>query len=327
LHGRRKFDPASRDDPVNVYACVESAHHLSKGWEVDMENDELALTHWLGDVPQDALVVSAGQVLGVETLRKLSRTAERDGKLWLAGRYWAVVSKLMVRLGGTGISAEEASHSLDAIATFLQSGPGSASPELRDHADEVQLHMMTTIAIAIDIPKMIARRAVVEQVLTTEAAAREPQSAMTVRMVSFCVPLMSQGDSAGYGKEMYAGLMAYRSAAHTNPDPATRSKCLMLSFGFLHCIDTFLLVDNFEWDTLCGENGSALIQAAQAFDYETDTRYFGENTNGDWLNMAPGSVHALLVHYGDMKSALENADRSLGYVRRAVVSTHNIPSP
>eukprot|EP01046_Picozoa_sp_COSAG06_P081357 COSAG06_NODE_28523_length_572_cov_4.526427_1_plen_178_part_01 len=62
-HGRRKYDATQRDDAVSVYVCLEGSYHVAKGWEDDMEQDDLALTHWLGDVPQDELVLHAGLAL------------------------------------------------------------------------------------------------------------------------------------------------------------------------------------------------------------------------------------------------------------------------
>eukprot|EP01046_Picozoa_sp_COSAG06_P074764 COSAG06_NODE_23027_length_704_cov_6.700826_1_plen_234_part_11 len=46
-HGRHKYDLTQRDDPVSLYVCVESSYHFAKAWEVDMENDAHAVTHWL----------------------------------------------------------------------------------------------------------------------------------------------------------------------------------------------------------------------------------------------------------------------------------------
>eukprot|EP01047_Picozoa_sp_COSAG01_P057793 COSAG01_NODE_6725_length_3527_cov_1.558051_3_plen_371_part_01 len=59
FNGRRRFDTLERD-PLSSYVCGYVAHHISKGWYADVVNDRLATTGWLGDVPQDEIVMAAG---------------------------------------------------------------------------------------------------------------------------------------------------------------------------------------------------------------------------------------------------------------------------
>eukprot|EP01043_Picozoa_sp_COSAG02_P124619 COSAG02_NODE_61694_length_268_cov_0.562130_1_plen_89_part_11 len=67
-----------------------------------MEQDAVALTEWLGDVPQDELVLHAGSVFGVDRLSTLASRAESRGDWWLAGRYYAVACVLKARSDGSG---------------------------------------------------------------------------------------------------------------------------------------------------------------------------------------------------------------------------------
>lgn len=71
-HGRYRYDRMRRDDLLSTYACNESCHHIETGWEREAEssklavNDDLAVHGWLGDVPQDEFVASAGAIIGLE---------------------------------------------------------------------------------------------------------------------------------------------------------------------------------------------------------------------------------------------------------------------
>ena len=91
-HGRHKFTASQRDSAMCAYVTTEISYHLRKGWQLPMERDALAMTGWLGDVPQDEIVVAAGSVLGIDRLAAAAQRAEADGDPWLAARYYSVVS-------------------------------------------------------------------------------------------------------------------------------------------------------------------------------------------------------------------------------------------
>jgi hypothetical protein len=219
-HGRLKFDRTSRDDPMAMYVCAESAFHLRHGWEADMEHDSDALANWLGDVPQDEIVLHAGQVLGTDRLSSLTRRAEDRGDWWLAGRYWAILCILKNRFTpGTGQA--EALKSVDIIAKFCRE---NANGLLEDQACTVQLEMLRYLALGLDPTLFVSRSEIVEQVLSSKAGVYEPISAALVRaMLSF--PLALSGDCVGFGRVIYAFGKGLAVAAKTNPDINTRYKC------------------------------------------------------------------------------------------------------
>lgn len=65
-HGRHRYDRMRRDDLKSTYVCNEICHHIAHGWEREPESgkvvvtDVLAVREWLGDVPQDEIVLHAG---------------------------------------------------------------------------------------------------------------------------------------------------------------------------------------------------------------------------------------------------------------------------
>ena len=56
VYGRKQFVISVVDDPICEYVCQEIGFHIKSAWETDMEQDSLAMSGWLGDVPQDEIV-------------------------------------------------------------------------------------------------------------------------------------------------------------------------------------------------------------------------------------------------------------------------------
>jgi hypothetical protein len=145
--------------------CAEISHHIAKGWDADMERDQLAVSGWLGDVPQDALVVHAGHVVGAEKLQVLALAAEASGDWWLAGRLWAVTAAVKARLEGIASQSIVLAKSADAVARFREGSAGPLPPAVLDDADEVELLQLQGMGVSLDMPAIMARVA---------AASREP---------------------------------------------------------------------------------------------------------------------------------------------------------
>ena len=137
VHGRRKYDVAQKDDPVSVYACHEIGYHLEQAWQANKLSDELATSGWLADVPQDAIVVATGRVLGPEQMTMLAETAEASKDWWLAARYWAIVQSVLptATVAGLGPTVK----ALDAMAAL-----GNISES--DDKEEHELAQVTALA-------------------------------------------------------------------------------------------------------------------------------------------------------------------------------------
>lgn len=210
-HGRRQFDGTLREDPMASYVCSEGSYHLAKGWEADMENDDHALTHWLGDVPQDELVFHAGQVLGVDRLSSLAARAESRGEWWLAGRYFAIACMLKGRAETAGVASALCRSALDTLLQYLDRAE-QAGPDVLDDVHEVQLAMYHKLALTGDLLGLSARSSEVEVVLSSQAGVRDPLAANFLRtMMGF--PLMMAGDIERFGAHYLVTQVAMRAAA------------------------------------------------------------------------------------------------------------------
>ena len=94
-YGRAQYDGIQEGNPIADYVCQEVEHHLAGGWNADKEGDILATRVWLGEVPQDAIVIAAGRCLGSDRLSALATAAEYAKDWWLAARYWSVLQATM----------------------------------------------------------------------------------------------------------------------------------------------------------------------------------------------------------------------------------------
>ena len=100
VHGRRKYEMSQRDDPCFV-RVFGGGYHVSKGWEAEMEQDAVAVTEWLGDVPRTACAACRIGV-GRESSFDVGGRVESRGDWWLAGRYYAVACVLKTRSEAAG---------------------------------------------------------------------------------------------------------------------------------------------------------------------------------------------------------------------------------
>ena len=313
IHGRRQFDMMRQEDPVSSYVCSEGGSHLEEGWETEMENDVHALTHWLGDVPQDALVQHAGQVLGVDRLLSLAGRAESRGDCWLAGRYFAVACALKAHTEGNGNAIDIACKALDALGLCLE----QVGPHTLGDVHEVQLAMFMKQGVAGDLFGLAARRSEVEVVLNSQASVRDPLSSSMISML-LCFPLLAAGDIKRSGAVLFAGFTALVSAAKSYPDLATRQRCGLTAYAWPHLFEIQLLQPTFSWDDYFGKDGAMLLDVANKYFYDRDHAFVLAGTNGEFMHMLGGTWVPFAVHYGDVDMALAQFDKSLDVARRCI---------
>ena len=148
VYGQRIFVVSKDADPLTRYVCANAHHHVKNGVCVDNELDSKASTEWLGDVPQDSLVLCVGNALGIGRLSKLAESAEAAGDWWLAARYWAVIGVVSLTTDGNSkYVSDMAIKSLDAIEKFKSS---KVSASTLDKVHQVQLMQFRRIAMIMD---------------------------------------------------------------------------------------------------------------------------------------------------------------------------------
>jgi hypothetical protein len=316
-HGRRKFDNLQNHDPVAMYVCHEIEHHVSNGWQNDMEHDELVLCHWLTDVPQDPIVVTAGHVLGMERLSKLAVAAEQSKDWWLAARYWGVVQTVRVDLLGAGYSGIF-EPTAKAIVAMEQLGVLS-DPDKEDF----QLALVGILAGGFDLSgDLSARPELVQQVLSSEAAARDPINVAVITLTSQCMPYTFAGDAEGVGKASLDVTLTLQKAAASDPDPVARAKCQVLAFNFCQCAEAMWIHPAFSWDAVYGPGGTALQQAWDSYDFDLHHQFLMSTLMADFFATWGSPVYATALHYGDLRLAYANFEKA-GRVMQRILQEPN----
>ena len=315
-YGRRLYDKMRRDDPVSSYLCNEITYHLAKGWQPNAEQDDLAIKGWLADVPQDALVVAAGTVLGVDGLSSVASRAEDLGDWFLAAQYWAIACIVTAGLYGSGKTSALANKSLDAIDRFLRLHGGKTSAAELEAVNMVQLDQCVRLGAVVD-GTFAARTPAVEVALMTPAAAKDPISVFLCKVyLNIHLPFVGKIEEAG--RAWSEACHELQLAARSHPDPTVRDKGSVTGYNFPHGLDAMLHGDSkFNWDELYGVAGERLLEAADAYDYQTTHTFLNQYLNVDAFKFMGGVEMPLVVHFGEISKAKIHLERSVGYYRLA----------
>ena len=311
VHGRRKYDSAQRHNPMSAYVCTEIEYHVSRGWQKEIEHDELAIKTWVADVPQDDIVFAAGRYLGAPILSKLAIAAESAKDWWLAARYWAVVQSVIFVELGTSVAGVD--PTVNAIKALGELGAISESER-----EDFQLAQVGALAANFDITGDLARRPdLVQHVLATQAAVRDPLSVGTIRFIANVMPAMFAGDEVGVGQAAYDTTLRMLQAAHSDPDPVIRAKCLSVAYNFSQFFETMLTIPDFDWDAAYGKDGAFIQAAFDAYQFETTHTFLTKALVNDWL-IAWGTPCIPQLHWGDIKRLNANFDHAVLIMSRFI---------
>jgi hypothetical protein len=311
FHGRPMYDPIMQDESVHTsYVCVEGFHHVQKGWEADMEHDDHALSAMLGDCPQDALVLHAGGLLGVDWLVSAAERAETRGDWWMAGRYFAIASALKRKTDGSAVDL--AHRSLDTLARCVD----ESNARMIDDINDIQLAMYLAISIAGDMAGIAARSDGVEATLSSQAAFRDPVSTNVIRVLLH-FPLIMAGEIEAVNADRAANALTLAGLCATHPDPRMRHKCGLLAYAWPHIFDSAYVQPKFSWDSKFGTDGSMLLDVTTQYDYSRDhAAVMLSLANGDFLHTMGGNAFPFILHYGNVELALSQMEQSFDVVRR-----------
>jgi hypothetical protein len=308
VHGRHKYSRVLLDDPVCAYVCAEVPHHLKLGWK-----DDVGMA-WLGDVPQDEMVIEAGRVMGVEKLREAATKADDDGDSWMAGRLWALLSMVELQSSGHLSMRHSVDKSLDSLSTFLKSmsaGQGFSST-LRDEVYEVQFYQMMALALFVDVPAMMDREDDITQVLKSKAAANDCLTACNLEMHRLGVPACVSGRVRDVGDCIAKGWAVIRPTMDNHPDPSFRYLCSLHLYNNNVVLDSVLFKEgkhDFDWHY--GTNAEVYMKSVRAYDYDRAHATLRQMFNADWFLLCPMSLMPVALHFGHVAACREYAARSL----------------
>ena len=309
FHGRRYFDATQVDSAISLYVLNEVAGHVTNAYG----GDEI-LCKWVTDVPQDAIVMSAGQEMGSEALVSAATAAEASGDMWLAARYWTVARTAIYEIEGTAGTLETTCKSFDAMTQVKR------SDDLQMNADCDDLQLLAVLNLLVQDHKDALnepRSETALRVLSSSGGDREPALAAAIRW--FFAIYMVQMNMVDAGAEMLAEIvLALAQSARNDPDPSMRYKCSMMQYNLVLCyFDLLLLTPNYKWDSVFGRDGLVMLEAARSFDYDKIHEFLVKSTDGDWCH-TPMAAAGLAVHYGNMGGYAEVVDCTLTNLRRMI---------
>jgi hypothetical protein len=317
VHGRALFASIMADDAMCAYVCAEVSYHLDKGW-----CDDVGMT-WLSDVPQDAIVIAAGHVMGLEQLREAAFKADSDVDSWLAGRLWALTSIVTKDLMGQIAIREPVEKCLDAIASRLANELAQQLPcqQLIDDLYEVQLDQMMAFGALLDGSGMEARSTEINALLKSTAAHRNPVVAANLHFHNVIHPVLSSGNwerIEDLGIEVEQMWKMFRAAMDNHRDLSVRSLCSMHAFNTTIFVDLVILKAHSEIDQHYGPHAGRFMQSVRAYDYDQGHVSLSEGFNADYFMMCPCALLPVALHYGHIAACREYTNRSIEVWQRAI---------
>eukprot|EP01047_Picozoa_sp_COSAG01_P042920 COSAG01_NODE_3777_length_5704_cov_34.622658_2_plen_714_part_00 len=123
------------------YVRYHSAHHIEQGWYSDWARDEHAISTWLGNFPQDDIVISASVVLGPEKISQLAVEAESGSDKWQHVKLASLAGNSMVRNGDAPAAGETWRQALDTLAELAEGTP----TEQHSHQERLELELMNKV--------------------------------------------------------------------------------------------------------------------------------------------------------------------------------------
>ena len=310
-HGRLKFDAMRMGESMVTYVRTEVKSHVELCWLNGSSQDEVEVIEWLTDVPQDAIVIATGEVIGLEKLAQLAGAAETAGNWWLSARYWSVAREVTFQQSGNGAASEAASKALYAISQM----PADADdPAARD---DIRFEQARTIITAFDVLALNKRLGEFHEILRTDAAVREPATTMLLSLfLAYAIPVSGDWTFEHIGDSYVEAMAFLRTATRTEPDAQQQIKCALMAISRPECVNAQLLSKAWDWDEAYGRDGHQFIAThrAYAYDHHHD---FVMTANGDFLHTMPG-FSPVLQHWGDVSFCEENTDQSLMVMRRCM---------
>ena len=294
--GRPQWDSTlAKHDKVTAYIIEHAGYHIVQGWGEDMESDELAIGGWLGDTPQDELVLAAGRVLGVPKLISRADQAEAGTEWWLAARLHNVARNLLAGSEGSGAATTSLLKCLDALANI----------EPENERDDMELELLYELLMVSNRPELMTRGAQIFKILQTDAKSRNPIAAAMMSKMMHMKKSMA-GDRPTIEAANVGLVRALVVDGAQNPDPDIQVKCLLVGlsfagFGMEKHVRLLYHPTLSIWDSLGAEKW---LEATEVYNFALHS-YLVSKTVTDAGIQYPGYVNWLLMRMVSVTKAFE----------------------
>jgi hypothetical protein len=314
IGGMRAWDNAE-NSPVSRYVRFEARAHIQQGMAVRTAAEaaraplESAL-RWLGDVPQDDLVLEAGREVGAEVLEALAQRCAAEGRPWECARLYSLLSRTSGAL--TSVAALELGRkALDAIAEI----DGAATLAM----DWVELQMLTQVTMSCS-PEDAHRAPRRARILATEASKWHPAESAVIVLTGDTLPSLFAADVPAIRTQMakFRGILSAGASSHPDIGVRNKAKILIASwFGFEpgHSLQQ----TSFNWAVYHGDRGKHLRDAMAAYNYDVHHAWLLQVQSGlDGFICSATASGMLAQVWGDLVGAREWCEHAMGYLSRTL---------
>ena len=305
-------------DPSLRYVDEAAIHHITLGWmttgDDDLESDDVAISDWLGDCPQDILTNTAAKILGLARLEKLTDAAEAAGDQWLLARRAVLAADLARIASDTAAKLGWWRRALDALGELAS---GNASPD-RQMQELMEMKVFCILSAASDPAdaKYLPR---VQYLLELEHTDSSPIHKCMCKQFEVAQKMFADVTSYPTG---FIGQIGFASrGCRTHPDPRMQNSCAFMVVVSGMNQPSFT-ADGWDWDeTYMGADGKTTIlkQATELYDFDSCHKYvLSEMWGADWLVCNPNPSLVMANHYGELHESVCHYERMMPLVDRVL---------
>jgi hypothetical protein len=254
ISGDKEWDVATKS-PTAKYIYENAQKHIALGINKDWVKDELMITSWLCDVPQDDLCKSTALALGHTQLATLLENVAESGDKWLLARLASVAASICHQ--GDGRSTTWRRTAMDALGELVE------ITEDKHARERLELETLVDLLSHYD-PADYSYLSRVARLAETEAAMANPVTRACLLFFPAMPAAFAGRDACGDAWMPFA-LAVADGCQH--PDVATRALCTII-LGMLAPFDSWLTHERWDWERVFGPGSQYVYEAVQNFDYD-----------------------------------------------------------
>jgi hypothetical protein len=331
------------------YICQEVDHHIQQAVSNDAGHIDVGewlsdpvTSAWLRDIPQDAITVAAGNVIGVVTLEGLAQTAQDSQLWWDAALRWGLTGKITVAAAGRPEANKKWRIAVDCLEKAQppaaapgptgrnRRGTGSGSTsrvnmdqaEFKEKKDSLELDLVKSICSSYELPDIEKYRERLAYVSKLPEAMADPHTVFALQMALTFVPTWVKNDDFSFrevGKEALNLGMAMKQGSQASPN---ERELYMVFQTIAATFGAHLLMAGVEtgeeWEELYGEGGCELLEISRTHvDRVYEQLHIEITESAGWDPVCHGGLGwTMAVRWGNLTAADELWNNNAEMYRR-----------
>ena len=293
---------AGRSSPVVAYVCDHTRHHMRFALGLNPEFvDGSQVTYWLDDTVGgrlDAIAMSAVEVIGWDTAKKLAADAAAAGRWWSSAIRWSALSVVAPTVEEHRTCSRTAANLLHE-KKFSSSNVGAGGPRSQDELDHrklITLHGVLGGWNPIDFGEFAPR------LLAMEGCRAEKEDFITA-LLSSLFKQFAIGHGTGNEKMAAQGSLGWHKSCRAAIESQLGASVQEGHFAFAKAFQYFAgaamaveTLDDFDIG-IYGDNGARLLEAAEAYEYAVHHVPISTMATVDQAISLPNHVAPLMWHF------------------------------